>query len=110
MILMTGRLGQKEMRNALTLSRRGICAPIYLNINHMAVIPIQELQSEPVQAQPGFISQLLRNRKFSIGFSIFLLLALVAIIGGLVVDPALRATGSFLPRQPPGPEAWLGTD
>lgn len=76
----------------------------------MAVVPIQESAIEAVPAPQGFVAQLLRNRKFSAGLSIFLVLALVAIIGGFLVEPGQRATGAFLPRQPPGPNVWLGTD
>ncbi|HMN31001.1 MAG TPA: ABC transporter permease [Caldilineaceae bacterium] len=76
----------------------------------MAVIPIQELNTPAAPAQRGFVAQLLSNQKFVIGASIFLLLLGVALIGYLLVDPKLRATGSFLPRQPPSSAAWLGTD
>jgi peptide/nickel transport system permease protein len=76
----------------------------------MAVIPL----SEPVAAAPpvqrGFVAQLLANRKFTVGGAIFALLLGVALVGHLLMDPTLRSTGSFLPRQPPGPEAWFGTD
>jgi peptide/nickel transport system permease protein len=75
----------------------------------MAVMPIQG--SAPAVAAPqGFVAQLLHNRKFSTGMGIFLILLVVTLVGGLLMDPTLRATGSFVPRQPPGPDAWLGTD
>lgn len=76
----------------------------------MAVLPLQESTPQAVQTPRGFGAQLLHNRKFTVGLSIFLLLLLTALISILVVDPTQRATGSFLPRRPPSGEAWLGTD
>jgi peptide/nickel transport system permease protein len=76
----------------------------------MAVMPIQESAPVAAAAPQGFLAQLLHNRKFSFGLGIFLLLLAIGLIGGFLVDPALRSTGSFLPRQSPGPDAWLGTD
>jgi len=58
----------------------------------------------------GFLAALLRNRKFVAGAGIFLLIAVVALVGSLTVDPRLRGAGRFPPRQPPGTAAILGTD
>ncbi len=63
-----------------------------------------------VEAQRGYARELLRNRKFLIGTSIFLALLAVAVAGSLFVDPVQRRTGSFPVRLPPGPGAPLGTD
>jgi peptide/nickel transport system permease protein len=76
----------------------------------MAVIPIQERQTKEILAPPSFVGQLSRNRKFVGGGIIFGALLLVALLTTLLADPVLRSTGSFPPRQPPGAEAWLGTD
>jgi peptide/nickel transport system permease protein len=75
----------------------------------MAVIPLSEQNAVPA-SQRGFVAQLLANQKFVVGGSIFLLLLAVALIGYLLIDPTSRATGSFLPRQPPAAQTWLGTD
>lgn len=72
----------------------------------MAVVPIQKNVGERRQ---GVFWALLRNAKFVVGSSIFLALLLIALIGGLTVDPAERRAGAFPARQPPGPEAILGT-
>jgi peptide/nickel transport system permease protein len=53
---------------------------------------------------------LFRNRKFLLGFIIIAVLVLVAVVNNTLTDPALRRTGSFLPKQPPGTGAPLGTD
>jgi peptide/nickel transport system permease protein len=76
----------------------------------MAVIPISEGSAAAAPASRGFVGQLLGNQKFVVGASIFLLLLGLALIGSLLGDATLRATGSFLPRQPPSSAAWLGTD
>jgi peptide/nickel transport system permease protein len=85
----------------------------------MAGVPVEELihptvpDQEAAQAlaaeQPRFWSDLLGNRKFVVGMTIFLALGAVALIGGLFVDPADRRTGAFPARQPPSAEAILGT-
>jgi len=72
----------------------------------MAVVSIQKNAGERRQ---GVFWALLRNHKFVIGSSIFLVLLLIALIGGLTVDLAERRSGAFPTRQPPGPEAILGT-
>ena len=53
---------------------------------------------------------LLRNKKFLLGIIIILVLVALAIISNALTDPTLRRTGSFLPKQPPGTGAPLGTD
>jgi peptide/nickel transport system permease protein len=64
-----------------------------------------------VEARRAYTQELLRNRKFVIGASIFLLLLAVALVGNLFVDPVQRRTGSFPVRLPPGGEGGLlGTD
>lgn len=78
----------------------------------MTAVPLQE-QSVPAEApaQRNFLQQLARNPKFMVGISIFLLLLIGALVGGVLIDPGTRSTGSFLPRQAPGaPGAPLGTD
>lgn len=64
----------------------------------------------PIQAPRGYAGEFLHNRKFLVGILIFLTLLIVALLGNLLVDPGQRNTGSFPPRLPPGPAAWLGTD
>lgn len=64
----------------------------------------------PVQAPRGYAGEFLHNKKFLVGILIFLTLLVVALLGNLLLDPGQRSTGSFAPRLPPGPGAWLGTD
>lgn len=64
----------------------------------------------PVQASRGYFSEFLRNKKLVSGLLIFLVLLSAALLGSFFMDPGQRSSGSFLPRQSPGPEAWLGTD
>mgnify|MGYP005849539589 CR=1 FL=1 len=78
----------------------------------MTVATYQE-EAAPEVPEAGllrFIRLLLRNRNFVIGFVVFFVLAAVPLVAGLTVDPALRRTGAFPPRQPPSAEAPLGTD
>jgi peptide/nickel transport system permease protein len=63
-----------------------------------------------VEAGRGYAGELLRNRKFSVGMVIFLVLLVVALAGSVFVDPVMRRTGSFPARLPPGPGGPLGTD
>ena len=72
----------------------------------MAVVPIQEQVGE---GRRGVLWELLRNRSFTIGATIFLALLLFALIGALFVDPSMRRVGSFPPRQPPLEDTLLGT-
>ncbi len=53
---------------------------------------------------------LFRNRKFLLGLIIIAVLVAATIANNALTDPTLRRTGSFLPKQPPGPGAPLGTD
>ncbi|HUV91422.1 MAG TPA: ABC transporter permease [Anaerolineae bacterium] len=58
----------------------------------------------------GYAWALARNRKFLIGLTIFLALALTAVTAGFFVRPESRRTGSQPVRLPPGPESLFGTD
>jgi peptide/nickel transport system permease protein len=75
----------------------------------MAVIPVQEIVQPPVIERRRLWVLLLRNRKFTVGTAVFLLLGLVALIGGLTVEPADRRTGAYLPKLAPSADAILGT-
>ncbi|NJN81615.1 MAG: ABC transporter permease [Caldilineaceae bacterium] len=72
----------------------------------MAVAPVQEHVSEGRQ---GLFWELLRNRNFSIGATIFLAMLLTALIAGFLVNPDLKRVGSFPPRQPPRESTLMGT-
>lgn len=72
----------------------------------MTVVPVQE---EAVESHHGFLWDLLRNRNFTIGGTIFLSLLLFALLGKLFVDPELRRVGAFPPGQPPLQDTLLGT-
>lgn len=63
-----------------------------------------------VEERRAYRRELLRNRKFVIGASIFLVLLVVAVTGSLFVNSEQRRTGSFPARLPPGPGGLLGTD
>ncbi|MBN1287130.1 MAG: ABC transporter permease [Anaerolineae bacterium] len=58
----------------------------------------------------GFVRLLLRSRNFVIGLSIFWVVALMPVLAGAAVDPAVRRTGAFPARQPPSAEVPLGTE
>lgn len=73
----------------------------------MAVAPV--VQEQAVEGRQGLLWELLRNRNFVIGAGVFLLLLLAALIGGLLVDPQEKLTGSFPPRQPPLQDTLMGT-
>ena len=78
----------------------------------MAAVPavaVDELVHPPVAERPRFAVLLLGNRKFTVGAVVFVSLAVVALVGGLLVEPADRRTGAFPARQAPGAEALLGT-
>lgn len=72
----------------------------------MAIAPIQD---QAIESRQGLFWELLRNRNFAFGASLFLTMLLVAFIGGLLIDPALKRAGSFPPRQPPLEDTLLGT-
>jgi peptide/nickel transport system permease protein len=58
------------------------------------------------------ISMLLGSRKFLWGTSVFLTIALAALIGGQFVDAAMRRTGAYPPKMAPSfesPALWMGT-
>lgn len=76
----------------------------------MAVAPIQETISPAEQIQRGFLARLFRNRRFTVGLALFLAMLIASLLIGLTVEPQVRRTGAFLPRQPPGGETLLGTD
>jgi len=76
----------------------------------MAVVTGQELTPQTFQAQRDFVRRMRRNKKLVFGLVIFLLMALIPIVLGRLVDPALRSTGSLQPRLSPRAEAPLGTD
>jgi peptide/nickel transport system permease protein len=63
-----------------------------------------------VEKPRGYLWVLLHNRKFVLGMGIILTLVALAVAGSLLTDPAQRRSGSFPPRQPPGPGGLLGTD
>jgi peptide/nickel transport system permease protein len=75
----------------------------------MAVVPLLE-KSSSAQIEHGFLRRLFRNRRFTVGFVLFLLLFGAALIGNLIVTPAMRRTGAYLPRQAPNAELPLGSD
>jgi len=50
------------------------------------------------------------NPALIVGLAILLLLALMAILGPLLVDPALAEVGAVPARRPPSAAHWLGSD
>lgn len=72
----------------------------------MAVAPVTETIGE---SRRGLFWELVRNPKFTTGSIIFLLLLVIALIGGLSVEPAQRRSGALPPRLAPSSEAILGT-
>ncbi|MGH2544591.1 MAG: ABC transporter permease [Ardenticatenaceae bacterium] len=63
-----------------------------------------------IPLERGYAPALLRNRKFLLGMTILLALAVVAVAGDLLIDPAARRSGSVGPRLAPGPGGLLGSD
>lgn len=51
-----------------------------------------------------------RNKSLFFGLLILGLILIVAILGPLLVDAAQSEVGATVPRLPPSPEHWLGTD
>jgi len=74
----------------------------------MAVMPVQE-QTAVAEGRQGLMWELLRNRNFTIGASVFLAMLLTALVGGLFVPPEMKLAGSFAPRQPPLQDTLMGT-
>lgn len=72
----------------------------------MAVVPLQE---QLTQGRHGLLWDLLRNRSFMVGATIFLTMLLVSLIAGRFIPPELKMSGSFPPRQPPLQDTLLGT-
>ncbi len=72
----------------------------------MAVVPVPE---HAVEARQGVLWALLRNNNFTVGSAVFLSLLLFSLIGRLFVDPDMRLSGSFPPRQPPLQDTLMGT-
>ena len=72
-------------------------------------VTVEELVQPPVAEPRRFASVLLGNRKFVLGTSVFLLLAVTALVGNLLVEPADRRTGAVTRNQAPSAEAVLGT-
>src|SRR4051812_45927943 len=76
----------------------------------MAVLPLQDTAGTARQIQRGFLPRLFRNRRFTTGLLLFLVMLVAALAVNFLIDPALHRTGSFAPRQPPGPGLLLGSD
>src|SRR5688500_18476775 len=76
----------------------------------MAVVPLQSPVTSVEQIQRGFLSRLFRNRRFTVGLLLFLAMLGVALVSTIFVEPAMRRTGAFPARQPPGQELPLGSD
>jgi peptide/nickel transport system permease protein len=76
----------------------------------MAVVPLQDAATPGEQIQHGFLVRLFRNRRFTIGLLIFLAMWGAALIAAVTIEPGMRRTGAFLPRQAPGQELMLGSD
>jgi peptide/nickel transport system permease protein len=56
------------------------------------------------------MSGLYGNRSLAAGLTILLAILLIAIFGPLFVDSAATKVGATIPRLPPSPEHWFGTD
>jgi peptide/nickel transport system permease protein len=72
----------------------------------MAVVPLEEQLTE---GRRGLVWDLLRNRSFSTGATIFLTMLLVSLVAGFFIPPEMKRAGSFPPRQPPLQDTLLGT-
>lgn len=55
-------------------------------------------------------AELTQNRMLFAGLIVLGLIGLCAIIGPLLVDPAMARVGATIPRLPPSADHWLGTD
>jgi peptide/nickel transport system permease protein len=58
----------------------------------------------------SLLAHLRGNLPLVAGLSILGVIALLAVIGPLAVDPTLAQVGATLPRRPPSDMHWLGTD
>lgn len=75
------------------------------------------IEIDPVQPivaveRPSVISMLLGNRKFLGGSAVFLGILIAALIGAQFVEPAMRRTGAYPPKQAPAfdpPGLWMGS-
>lgn len=56
------------------------------------------------------LTDLYRNKSLFFGLLVLGAILLVAVFGPLFVDAALSRVGATIPRLPPAPEHWLGTD
>lgn len=74
----------------------------------MSAVTVDEIVP-PVAPPRRFIFVLLENRKFRIGITVFLTLAIIALIASQFIDDSERRTGAFRARQPPGEVGLLGT-
>jgi peptide/nickel transport system permease protein len=62
-------------------------------------VPIQELVAPPELEARSVSHILLGNRKFVLGASVFLVLLVVAIVGGRLLGPLALRSGAFAPKQ-----------
>jgi peptide/nickel transport system permease protein len=58
----------------------------------------------------SFAAELARNKTLLLGLSLLLAICLLAVLGPFFVDFANSRVGSTIPRSPPTPEHWFGTD
>ena len=56
------------------------------------------------------LGSLADNRALFAGLLVLSIISLVAIVAPFFADPGLARVGATVPRQPPSPEHWLGTD
>jgi peptide/nickel transport system permease protein len=56
------------------------------------------------------MSRLYANKSLFFGLGLLGLILLASIVGPLLVDPATTRVGATIPRLPPSPEHWFGTD
>ena len=76
----------------------------------MAVVPLSNPTAPTEQIQHGFLARLFRNRRFTVGLLLFLIILGGAVIGNLTITPEMRRTGAYLPRQAPSANLPLGSD
>lgn len=61
-------------------------------------------------ARNRLVLELSQNRTLLVGVVLLGLIVLCALAGPLFVDPAMGRVGATVPRRPPSPSHWLGTD